>query len=79
MYGIEYEPNNKNNRKRCWYCYNIRNERKDTYHSCKTCKVPLCISKKFLIEIYSNKYEKLIFFLIKKDERDCFNKFHTKE
>lgn len=63
-------------RNKCWYCYNVcNNQRKDTFFSCKTCKVPLCVGKKWLNKFYKIKNNKNNFY---KGERDCFNKFHSK-
>lgn len=49
FHQIGYDPN-KLKRKNCWYCYNVRNKQQiNTFHSCKTCKVPLCISKQIIV------------------------------
>jgi hypothetical protein len=45
---LGYEPD-MNKRKRCWYCWNVRNRLQSrTSHSCKTCNVALCMSIHFL-------------------------------
>ena len=34
----------RNNKVKCWYCWNVNRERHETRLKCKACDIPLCVS-----------------------------------